>query len=273
MVFAAAGVWLSNSTRYGSMVAFHGSHAFRSKAFCAGGVECDAGGVRAKRGATPYLTTVVLLLASLSGCGEESERALYTSGHADIALSLTTQEGRVRWETFLLTGADGTVDGQRVQGAISLEDVAVESAAYFTRPLDDMGAFEPLCVAEGVAVGWLPQGLRDARDFEAPFLGISAEAEPGVLSEDTVALRLLQVESPSGSGAYSLWRDALPPEFFMSSCDGVGEEDVLHVPLGHDHYNMGFSEIGPWTLTYEASARLADGQTTSHEFQVHYVLE
>ena len=273
MVFAAAGVWSSSSTRCGSMIEFQGSHALRSKALCAGGVECDAGGVRAKRGGTPYLTTLVLFVGSFSGCAGESERAYYTSGHADIALRITTEEGRVSWEAFLLAAADATVDGQRVQGAISLEDITVESAARFTRPSDDMGAFESLCVPEGVAVAWLPQGLRDARDFEAPFLGVSAEAEPGVLSDDTVALRLLQVESPSGSGAYSLWRDALPPEFFMSSCDGIGEEDVLDVPLGHDHYNMGFSESGQWTVTYEASARLADGNPTSHEFQVHYVLQ
>ena len=245
VVLAAAGVWLFSSTRYGSMVGFRRSYAL----------------------------TVALLLGSSLGCAGESERAYYTDGHADIALSLTTQEGRGTWEAFLLAGADATIEGRRVQGAVSLEDVAVRSSARFTRPSDDMGGFESLCVPEGVAVAWLPQGLRDARDSEAPFLGISAEAEPGVLSEDTVALRLLAVESPSGSGAYSLWRDALPPEFFMSSCDGVGEEDVLHVPLGHDHYNMGFSEIGEWTLTYEASARFADGETTSHEFQVHYVLE
>lgn len=216
---------------------------------------------------------VVLLIGSWSGCAGESERAYYTSGHADIAVTLSTREGRVTWQSFLLAAADATIDGRRIQGAVSLEDVTVESAARFTRPSDDMGAFEALCVPEGVAVAWLPQGLRDARDFEAPFLGISAEAEPDVLLEDTLALRLLQVESPSGSGAYSLWRDALPPEFSMSSCDGVGEEDVLQVPLGHDHYNMGFSEIGRWTVTYEASARLADGDTTSHEFRVHYVLE
>ena len=216
---------------------------------------------------------MALLVSGLFGCAADSERFFYTDGHADIALTLENRDGRATWETFLLAAADATIDGRRIQGAVSLEDIAVRSSAQFTRPSNDMGAFESLRVPEGATIAWLPQGLRDARNFESPFLGISAEADPGMLSEDTVSIKLLQVESPSGSGTYSLWRDAFPPEFFMSSCDGIDDSDTLPVPLGHDHYNMGFSEIGEWTLTYEASARLVDGNTTSHEFQVHYVLE
>lgn len=223
---------------------------------------------------SPQVQTVscLLLAIHLMGCEDSNARSRYTAGHADIALELAVVDGSATWDAFLST-ADTLIDGERVSGGVSLEDIAIGSSARFTRPEADSGAFEPLCVDEGASVLWLPQALRDASVQEVPFLGISSTAEAGTLADEAIRIRLLEVKSPSGSGTYALWRDGYPPEFFMSSCDGIDVQDVLQVPFGHDHYNMAFSEAGNWTLTYEASAQLASGETTRVEFRVHYVLD
>ena len=60
----------------------------------------------------------------------------------------------------------------------------------------------------------------------------------------------------------------------MSSCDGIDASDTMELAPGHDHYNMGFSEPGQWTVTYSVSAELEDtGETVSRDFQVHYDLD
>ncbi len=214
-----------------------------------------------------------LALASvLLGCFDVSARALYTAGHADIAVDMSVSGGRATWNAFLASHG-ATVGGESVTGTLSLEDVAVWSSAEMSRPSSDLGAFGDLCVAEGEGLMWLPQGLRDASSFGVPFVGIAASAEPNTLADDMVVIRLVGVQSPSEGGTYALWRDGLPPKFFISSCDGIDAEDRIDVPLGHDHFNMGFSEPGNWTLTYEASAQLTDGEMTSVRFDVHYVLD
>ena len=200
------------------------------------------------------------------------ERTLYTAGHADIAVALAVVDGSVKWDAFLASHG-ATVGGESVTDGLSLKDVAVWSSARFSRPAADSEAFEELCVSEGEELAWLPQGLRAANTFEVPFLGIAAAAHEATLVDDIIAIHLVDVESPSGTGAYSLWRDGFPPKFFMSSCDGIDENDRLPLALGHDHYNMGFSEPGKWSLTYEASAQLLNGKTASVRFDVHYVLD
>ncbi len=199
------------------------------------------------------------------------ERTLYTAGHADISVALGVVDGEVIWDTFLASHG-ATVGEEAVTDTFSLEDVAVWSSAQFSRPSSDGGVFDDLCVSEGEEIGWLPQGLREANSSKVPFLGIAASAQAVELVDDIVAIHLVDVESPSGTGAYSLWRDGFPPKFFMSSCDGIDESDLVPVALGHDHYNMGFSEPGKWSLTYEASTQLIDGETSSVQFEVHYVL-
>ncbi|MDD9937435.1 MAG: hypothetical protein OXT09_27740 [Myxococcales bacterium] len=212
------------------------------------------------------------LATCLVACSDEPERVLYTGGHADIALELVVEDGEASWDARL-SAVDSTIDGERVSGALSLEDVAIASSARFARPAADSGAFDPLCIEGGAHLAWLPQGLEDARRADAPFLGISATADPEALESGGFDIRLRRVESPSGAGVYSLWRDGFPPEFPIASCDGIDDADMLAVPLGHDHYNMGFTETGEWTVTYEAVARLASGDVTALEFRVHYVLE
>ena len=205
------------------------------------------------------------------GDGDEPALAQWTQGHGDLSFAL--QEGGNLRAFWNLGGV--TLDGEtQVSGEYELSDVAPTSLATFERPAEDGGAFDALCVADGQKVQWLPQNNRDAVEGGSPFLGISNSIDRGVLENDELSLTLMSVESPSGAGAYALWRDGFPPRFFMSSCDNIDESDGMPLPVGHDHFNMGFSEPGEWTISYRLSGRLeATGDDMATDFEIHYVLE
>ena len=95
----------------------------------------------------------------------------------------------------------------------------------------------------------------------------------GVFVGDALSMELVSVDSPAGTGAYSIWKDGFPPDFAMSSCDGIDATDGIVLPPGHDHFNMGFANdgAGVWDVTYRVGGeRVSDGSTLSEEFTVHY---
>ena len=223
--------------------------------------------------ARAWACTGLLCLFTL-GCGDDGALAPYTDGHADILIELVDADSEPTLDAVLLaTGA--TIDGTFLTGgAVSLADIEVRSKARFVRPDDDGGAFAPVCAEAGEEIPWLPQSLRDANDSDSPFLGIAASFGGADLEDSQIRLALVSVDSPSGLGNYSIWQDGFPPRFFMSSCDGIDAGDDMELTDGHDHYNMGFSEPGEWTVTYRASAVVVGSQApVETEFEVRYVLE
>jgi surface-anchored protein len=49
--------------------------------------------------------------------------------------------------------------------------------------------------------------------------------------------------------------------------------DTFSLPLGHDHFNFGFSELGEYVVTYQVSGQLiASGATVSAQFDVSFLL-
>lgn len=205
------------------------------------------------------------------GAGDACDPILYTAGHGDLAFEFELVEGELEAHVHI---EGGTVDGvDDVDGEFPVALLRIVTDATFTRPDPDGGAFGPLCVAEGEDAFWLPQGNADASANGVPFLGIANEVPTGVLVGDTLSMDLVSVDSPAGTGAYSLWKDGFPPDFFMSSCDGIDATDALSLPPGHDHFNMGFGAdgVGVWDVTYRVGGELtSDGSTLSEEFTVHY---
>lgn len=195
----------------------------------------------------------------------------YTAGHGDIAFEFTVTDGAFE----VLVEAEGaTIDGvPDVDGQFDVDGVRIVTDATFTRPTADGGVFDALCVGPGEAVSWLPQGNGDAASLGVPFVGIAAEVASGVFVDDRLTLELVSVASPSGTGAYSLWKDGFPPNFAISSCDGIDGSDALSLPIGHDHFNMGFADTMPglWDVTYRVSGELAsDGTTPAAQFTVTF---
>lgn len=197
----------------------------------------------------------------------------YTEGHADLSIRLSPA-GTELQAHFVTSGLpQARVGGELLaEGTeLALDEVAIViTDKFFERPAA-LQAFAPLCVAAGQSVSWLSQG-NDSRNGQ-PFLGFEVAAAPEALAEGGITVRLLGVEGP---GEHSLWKDGFPPNFLFSSCDGVGPEDELFLPVGHDHFNLGFSgDLGQYRLTYEAAATLAGAaeadEPLTHTFVVHYL--
>jgi surface-anchored protein len=241
----------------------------------AGETDTDGDGVPDATDNCPTTPNPDQLDSDGDGTGDACQSFFYTSGHGDLGFEFELDADTGRLHAHLHVEG-GTVNGAVVDDAeFDLENAFVVSDALFTRPDDSAlgGVFAPLCVGIGESVYWLPQSNAAAVANQVPFLGIAAEVDSGIFVGDRLQLALVAVDSPSGSGAYSLWKDGFPPNFGMSSCDGIDSSDVIALPLGHDHFNMGFSEPGQWAVTYQVSGELLGGGSTSTTFTVNYVLE
>lgn len=205
------------------------------------------------------------------GAGDTCDPIYYTGGHGDLGFEFEMADSELEIRLHVV-GA--TVDGvSDVLDEFPLEPVHLVTHATFTRPAPDDGVFAPLCVEPGESVFWLPQGNSAATTAGVPFLGIANEVPSGVFIDDMLDLALVDVVSPTGSGAYSLWKDGFPPEFYLASCDGIDSADVMSIPAGHDHFNMGFANdsAGTWEIRYRVSGALAaDGSIASQDFSVYY---
>lgn len=199
---------------------------------------------------------------------------VYSEEHGDIAFEVEVKgtEGEIE----VLVEAEGaTIDGVAgVDGEFDPNEIVIVTNAKLTRPTGDNGAFEPLCVAEGESVYWLPQDSATADAKGVPFVGIALETQTGVLSNDQAEFALLDVDSPDIGGSYALWKSGNPPKFIMSSCNGIDTNDSIVLPLGHDHYNMGFAgDKGLWRVTYAVTGKVAaSGEPVSKTFTVNYLL-
>lgn len=205
--------------------------------------------------------------------------ALYTAGHGDMGFEVEFDEGSGEFEPHVhLEGA--TVDGTSLDDEeFAPKAIAIVTNAELTRPTGDKGVLSQLCVAQGESIKWLPQSGSDAVNLGVPFFGISAEEiDASQFENSEIFLQLNEVQSPNGSGHYSLWQDGFPPSFGMASCNGIDGNDQISIPLGagHGHYNMGFAGDGPglWRVTYTISG-VPTGQTTPivAVFTMNYLIQ
>lgn len=206
------------------------------------------------------------------------EIQLYTAGHGGLGFELLFDEVNGEFEPHIHVEG-GTVNGQVLDDEeFEFDEIAIVTDAPLTRPTDDGGAFAGLCAEPGETIKWLPQSGTEADQLGVPFFGIEAEEiEAGLLVNDRMELSLVNVESPDGSGEYSIWNiPTLEPSFVMSSCDGINDEDMITVPVnGHAHYNMGFAKGGNglWKVTYQVRGVLAaDNTERSSTFTVNYLV-
>jgi surface-anchored protein len=104
------------------------------------------------------------------------------------------------------------------------------------------------------------------------FLGFGAEEiESGLFVGDTLNMYLRGV---SGPGEFALFDfDGLTgdPRVFMNSRDGFTAADLFVAPAGgHTHLNWAFSAPGTYTVSFEASGILADGNVFTSSGPVDY---
>ncbi len=196
-------------------------------------------------------------------------------GHGDLVVGYDAAANE--WE-FVVEIGGGTVDGVAgVEGEFEASDVriVVPATAKELR-LDNVPGqlnFSPIGVEAGAEFWKLPQTETEAEMDGTAFIGIAPEGvEMGVFQNDTVTWTLLNVQSPSGAGHFSLYQDAVPgPSFFMSSADASANPGLMQMVGGHGHFNYAFTEPGDWTVEVMIQATLLDGTPTSStgQFQFH----
>jgi hypothetical protein len=216
----------------------------------------------------------LLALAVLSGtAGARAAPAnAYSAGHGDIVVRYDPVAAQFAVTIDIVNGTVNGVSGVSV--ILSPADVNVILRATKTRPNDAPSfAFAPIGVGIGEPYYAMPQSNSEATALGVPWLGLRHESPTGTFVSNTIQIRLTGVSPPGGSpGDFSLWSfSGFTPVFHMASSNGITSADVLGLPIGHDHFNLGLapaSTAGLWTLSFEASGQRAAGGTITQPFQI-----
>lgn len=116
--------------------------------------------------------------------------------------------------------------------------------------------------------------LPNTQDPSLLFLGFGAEEiQPGMFVGDTLNMRL---HSVSGPGDFTVFDyDTFGNPFvIMNTRDGLSAADNFIAVLGaHSDVNWAFSQPGTYTVNFEASGTLADGDLFTSSGSVAYTFE
>jgi surface-anchored protein len=106
------------------------------------------------------------------------------------------------------------------------------------------------------------------------FLGFGAEElETGLFVGDSVSLRLHSISGPGEFAVFDF--DSFGnPLAIMNTRDGISAGDVFNANSGaHQDLNFAFSQPGIYTVNFEASGTLADGNMFTSSGPVAYTFE
>ena len=187
----------------------------------------------------------------------------WTSGHGDIGVGY---EGAGEFHLHLHLGEDdpaivGGVPYTDEEFDADAVDITVPAAAEIV-----LGSNVPFLGAlTGQSIWLLPGDGDDAAAIGAPFLGWGTEELNPADWVGNIKFKLVSVNSPSGTGNFAVWQvdefGALST-LAMSTAD-PGADEVSQAANVHDHYNIGFTEAGVWTIELEVEGMHAvDGLST-----------
>jgi surface-anchored protein len=200
---------------------------------------------------------------TITGAALPDFEAVLTEGHADIGVALGAHDHDG-------DGGDGGHEDPEWDLHVHDEETDTEyhpdeallyvgMNAITTRPADAAYNFTGAAAGESLFV--LPPS-------ETPgllFLGFGTEEiADGTLLGGSLTLRL---KSVSGPGHFSIWVSTLGgPDVGMATFDGITEADFLTLlENGHAHFNLGFTEMGMYQITFQAIGTLADGDVIISE--------
>lgn len=172
----------------------------------------------------------------------------WTSGHGDIGVEY---EGGGDFHLHLHLGEEepAIVNGSPVidqEYDADQVDITVPAAAEIVlgTNLTFLGAMT------GESIWVIPQDGDEAAAIGAPFVGWGTEGLNPVDWVGNIKFKLVSVTSPSGSGHFAVWQSnefGILTNLAMSTAD-PGVDEVSQAANVHDHYNIGFSEAGIWTI-------------------------
>lgn len=107
------------------------------------------------------------------------------------------------------------------------------------------------------------------------FLGFGAEeVESGIFVGDRIDIHLRGVNGPGQFAVFAFDGATGDPQVFMNSGDGLGNGDMFLVPAGgHSDLNWAFSAPGTYTVSFEASGTLVDGNAFTTSGAVDYTFQ
>jgi len=223
----------------------------------------------------------IVVAAGLLAASPAGAARLYSAGHADLEVAYDDLADE--WE-FALLCEGCTIDGAPIVGDQEFEanevKVVVPPATATTATGAVAGVIDdtPTGASAGSTFYKLPESETEADNEGAPFLGIARdEIGLGVFVDDEVTLELLGISYLGGAGSaeFSLYSSDAglgnpTPHFWMSTFDepatvnGDNTLDGLSVgPGAHSHFNMGFTELGEYEVTFRASGDFVGGGSSS----------
>jgi surface-anchored protein len=198
-----------------------------------------------------YKFVLCLVFVSL-GKIAAADTYIYESGHADLAAKQTLGDYRLSWH-FDEETAVRQLSGGYVADPELLETTPDNVFVAVTDDLKVTYASTPANLAlSGLNVGqadqmWiLPQSFREG----APFVGFSGEELGGA---GVITFRLLAADVPIGA-YFSLWSsNRTSTTYRMTTFDGISGSDQIAIgSLSHAHFNLGFTEAGIYSITFDA---------------------
>lgn len=212
------------------------------------------------------LITLSLLVAAAGNTFAAYSDNIFSSGHADIGVALEDGtdfhlhfHGHESGPAAVINGAALTVDEEYDAGDLT---ILVSGATQATAP-DNSSFNSGTGVAAGNQLWVLPQGNQAG----VPFLGIGTEELTNSDWTTDITFTLDAVNSPSGSGNFSMYQGDGLGGFSFSFSTALGSNTLTAAAGGHDHYSYAFSETGFWEIQLTASGThntlgaLSDTQT------------
>ena len=200
-------------------------------------------------------------LAAIPAAPARADLASWTEGHGDIGIEYDAAAGEFELHYHMEGGVvDGTSRDDEEFEPDELQVIVPELAGqnFDTVP----AGFE--------FTGMTPDGDPSTNDYWTipsvdtsgiPFLGFAAEEGFSGSDFDSIMLSLTGF---SGPGEFALWTNGFSgPTALMATSDGIDGSDFFNLPEGsHNHYNIGFSEIGIYDVDLTATGILAGGTGT-----------
>lgn len=202
---------------------------------------------------TTFLAATGLLLTGLS----LHAQAILDTEHVDVGINY--EDGA--WDLHI---HDETHDIEYEPGDAILRVNASAQTSVSANPLFSFLG------APGSPIWILP----NTQNANLLFLGFGAEElAGGLFVDDSVSMRLHSVSGP-GSFAVFDFNSLGEPLVVMNSRDGFSAADTFFaVPGSHSDLNWAFSQPGYYTVNFEASGTLADGNAFTSSGPVSYTFE
>lgn len=200
-----------------------------------------------------------LQLAGLLGaCTAVQAQSTLSNEHTDIGVAY--EDGA--WDLHV---HDETNDIEHEPGDVILQ---VGAAAGTTVSADPLFSF----LGAAGSPTWILPAVQNPGLL---FLGFGAEEiESGVFAGDSINVHLRGVTGPGTFAVFAFDGATGNPQVFMNSGDGFGADDSFLVPAGgHSDLNWAFSAPGTYTVSFEASGTLVDGNAFVTSGPVGYTFQ